>query len=87
MTKTQENITHKRAKSQALSQQVTTRLQRTDNKAWQTRKIDHKSDPQKKHRLDTISKKYFTGGLKLVLWFQPLPYQDKQMFGSHEKSH
>ena len=36
MTKTQENITHKRAKRSALSQQVTTRLQGTDNTAWQT---------------------------------------------------
>ena len=30
MTNTQENITHKRAKRSALSQQVTTRLQGTD---------------------------------------------------------
>ena len=42
--KTQENITHNRAKRPALSQQVTTRLQRTDKKAWHTRNIDNKTE-------------------------------------------
>ena len=27
-----------------------------------------------KHRLGTVSKNIFTGGLKLVLWYQPHPY-------------
>ena len=30
----------------------------------------NKKDPQKKHRLGTVSKNTFTGGLKLVLWCQ-----------------
>ena len=53
---TQVNITHKRVKRLALSQQVTTRLQWTDKKAWQTRIINNKNDPQKKHRLGKVSK-------------------------------
>ena len=57
--KTQENITTKRAKRRALSQQVITRLQRTDKKARQTQNINNNNDPQKKHRLRTVSKKYF----------------------------
>ena len=44
--KTQENITHKRARRPALSQQVTTKLQRTDKKAWQTRNMNNKKDPK-----------------------------------------
>ena len=47
VTKTQQNVTCKRAKRLALSQQVTTRLQRTDKKARQTRNINNKNDPQK----------------------------------------
>ena len=57
--KWQENITHKIAKRLALSKQVTTELQSTDKKARQTRNINNKNDPQKKHRLGTVSKKYF----------------------------
>ena len=49
VTKTTENITHKKAKRLALFQQVTTRLQWTDKKAWQTRNINNKKNPQKKH--------------------------------------
>ena len=44
--KTQENITHRRAKRSALSQQVTTRLQRTDKTVWQTGNRNNKKDPQ-----------------------------------------
>ena len=47
--KTQENITHKGAKRQALSQHAITRLQGTDKTAWQTRNTNNKNDPQKKH--------------------------------------
>ena len=75
VTKTQDNITYERAKRLALSQQVTTRLKWTNKKAWQTRNINYnKKDPQKKHRLGMVSKNIFTGGLKLVLWYQPRPY-------------
>ena len=31
----------------------------------------NKNDPQQKHRLGTVSKNTFTGGLKLVLLYQP----------------
>ena len=37
-------------------------------------KQNNKKDPQKKHRLGTVSKNIFTGGLKQVLWYQPHPY-------------
>ena len=72
--KNTRNITRKRAKMLALSQQVTTRLQCTDKKVWQTRNINTKNDPQKKHRLGTVGKHYFTGKLELVLIYQPHPY-------------
>ena len=57
--KNTKNITHKRTKMLALSQQVTTRLQLTDKKAWQKRNINNKNDPHKKHHLGTVSKTYF----------------------------
>ena len=66
LTKTQENFTYRRTKRSALSQQVTRGLQRTDTKACLTRNINNKYDQQKKHRLRTVSKNSFTGGLKLV---------------------
>ena len=50
--KTKESITHKRAKRSALSQQVTTRLQRTDKTVWQTGNRNNKKDPQKNNRLE-----------------------------------
>ena len=37
-------------------------------KTRQTWNINNKSDPQKKHRLGTVSKITFTEGLKLVSW-------------------
>ena len=49
--KHKKNITHKRAKRPALSQQVTTRLQETDKTAWQTWDTNNKNDQQKKYRL------------------------------------
>ena len=42
--------------------QEANRLQRTDKK---TRNTINKNDPQKKHRIGTVSKNNFTGGLKL----------------------
>ena len=57
--KRQQNTTLKRAKRLAVSQQVTTRLHCTDKKALPTRNINYKNDPQKKHRLATVSKHYF----------------------------
>ena len=59
MTKTYENITHITiALTHALSQQVTTRLQGTDNtvKQRQPRNTNNKKEPQKKHRLGMVSK-------------------------------
>ena len=53
--KTQENIIYQRAKRSALYQQVITRLQEPGKKAWQTRNINNKNDPKKKHRLGTVS--------------------------------
>ena len=44
------------AKRSALSQQVTTRQQRTDANAWQTQYINTTNDPQNKYRLRTVSK-------------------------------
>ena len=70
MTKTQDSVTYKRAKRLALSQQLTTRLICKDKTACQTWIINNKKDPQKKH----VSKNLFTGGLKLVLWYQPYSY-------------
>ena len=71
--KNMKKITYKRAKRLALSQQVTIRLQLSDKKAWQTRNINNKNDPQKKHHLGTVSKNIFTVGLKLLLWYQLHP--------------
>ena len=73
MTKTQVTFTYKRAKRLALSKLVTTRLQWTDKKEWQTLNINSKNDPQKKHRLGMVSKNSFTGRHKLVLWYQLHP--------------
>ena len=57
MTITQENITYERVKRPALSQQVATRLQWTDQTAWQTQNINNKKGlVQKKHRLWTSGK-------------------------------
>ena len=64
VTKIQENITNKRANRSALSQQVTTVLQDSMTKTNR----NNKRDPQKKHRLGTVSKK-ITGGLKHVNMF------------------
>ena len=52
-----------RAKMSALSQQVTTRQQWTDAKAWQTQDINNTNDPQKKNHLETISKNILPDGL------------------------
>ena len=52
-----------RAKRSALSQQVTTRQQWTDAKAWQTQDIDNIYDPQKKYCLGTVSKNILLEGL------------------------
>ena len=68
-----KKLLHTRAKRLALSKQVTTRLQWTDQKAWQTQNINN-NDPQKKHPLGTVSKNIFTRGFKLVSWYQPRPY-------------
>ena len=61
--KTQENITYKRANRLALSQQVNTRLQWTDKKAWQTRNINNKNDPQRIIALERSVKIFLLGGL------------------------
>ena len=55
--KAQLNTTHTRARRSSLSQQVTARLQRTDTTVQQrqTLKIGTEKDPQKKHRLRTVS--------------------------------
>ena len=63
---TQENL------EVTLSQQVTTRLKRTDKTAWQTRHM--KKINQKRSTALEWSVKSFTGGLKLVSWYQPHPY-------------
>ena len=60
--KTKEIITYKRAKTITLCQQVTTRLQWTDKRAWQTQNINDKKDPQKKHRIGTVSKIFLLEG-------------------------
>ena len=46
-------------RSQSFPQQVTTRLQVIDKTVWQrqTRNKNNIKDPQKKHRLETVSKK------------------------------
>ena len=61
ITKPQENITHNRAKRLALSQPAMySQDSMTDTKH------KYQTDPQKKHRLGTVS---FTGGLKQVSWY------------------
>ena len=60
--KTQLN-SQTRAKKSALSQQVITRQQWTDAKAWQTQDIDNTNDPQKKYRLRTVGKNILLKGL------------------------
>ena len=50
----------------ALSQQVTTRQQWTDVKAWETQDTKNTNDPQKKHRLGTVSENILLEGLN---WF------------------
>ena len=56
--KTQENIAYNRAKRSVLSQQVTTIRQGIYKTVRQTNiKTNNKKDPQKKHRLGTVSKK------------------------------
>ena len=75
MTKTQDNITYRRAKGSVPSQQVTTRLQDTDKTVWQRltqNKERSTKDLQKKYRLGTVSKE-ITGGLKLVSRYQHHP--------------
>ena len=65
----------KKAKSLALSQQVTTGLQWT---AWLTRNINNTDDPQKKHRHWTVSNFILLEGLN---WFH-LPlfrYRSRQI--------
>ena len=74
MTKHKENITYKRAKRSALTQQVTKRLQETDKTVWlrQPENTKNTMDPQTKHRLGTVSNK-INGGLKHVSRYQPHP--------------
>ena len=48
----------------ALSQQVTTRQQRTDAKARETQDAQNTNNPQKKHRLGTVSENILLKGLK-----------------------
>ena len=49
----------------ALSQQVTTTHQQTYvHESITKQDRSNTNDPQKKHHLGTVSKKYFTGGLK-----------------------
>ena len=62
MTKTQLNFTNK-SQEGSLSQQVTTRLQWKDAKAWQTQDINNTNDPQKKYRLGTVIKNILLEGL------------------------
>ena len=68
VTKTQENITHNRAKRSALSKLVTTKLQGTDKtvRQRQTRNTNDKKDPQKTHRLRTVRKKITEGDNKII---------------------
>ena len=63
MTKTQENITHKRAKKLALSQQVSTTPQWTDKTACKTRNISYKEDPQRSTGLERSVKIFLLEGL------------------------
>ena len=53
-----ENIKHMGANRSALSKKVNTMLQRTyeTTKLKQKWRINNKKDPQKKHRLETVSK-------------------------------
>ena len=48
-----------RAKRSARSQQVTTRQQWTDAKAWQTQDINNTNDPQKKYHLGMVRTNVF----------------------------
>ena len=61
--------------------QETSPFQAGDHKAAKNRQesmTDTKHKKQKgstkKHRLGMVSKTIFTGGLKLVVWCEPLPY-------------
>ena len=69
LIKTQGNISHKRAKRSALSQQVTTR-NRQGGRIKINMKHKYQMDPQKKHHLGRVIKK-INGGLKHVKWYQP----------------
>ena len=62
--KLQNTTKHRTQESQerALSKQVTRGLHWTDKKAWQTRNINNKNDPQKKHRLGMVDKIFLLGG-------------------------
>ena len=72
--KSQLGITNNlRAKRSALYQQVTTRQQWTNAKAWQTQDIDNTNDPQKKYWLGTVSKKFYLKGLNWFTARQPHP--------------
>ena len=51
-----------RAKRSALSEQVTTMQQWTDAKAWQSQHINNTNDPQKKYRLERVSKNILLEG-------------------------
>ena len=57
VTRTQLNITNN-----TISQQVTTRQQWTDAKAWKTQDKYNTNDPQKKYRLRTFSKNILLEG-------------------------
>ena len=60
---TQENITYKRAKKLALSQQVTTRLRLTDETSWHTRNIYIKKDHKRSTTLEQSVKIILLEGL------------------------
>ena len=62
---TRKHHTYKRARSSALPQQVTTRLQGIDKTVWQTWSTNDKNDPQKEYRLGTVSKNILLEGLNL----------------------
>ena len=55
-------------------QQVTTRQQGTDAKAWQTQDINNTNDSQKKYGLGTVSKTILLEGLNPVSRRQPHPW-------------
>ena len=73
---TKKNITYKRATRLALSQQVITRLQWTDKQVWQTRNINNKTDPQKKHCLGTVSKIILLEGFNYFFGTNLTPISD-----------